>query len=381
MLTPPADENPIIDFSAIHPVEGSAGQYFQTIETSSGGGVIVHLFGGGADPGEVARAIDSANRLSEAPHAGLVRCFGGRQEGYRAYVVYEKVGGVRLVEVLRRCGRLEVPEALRILVPLAGVIDHAVAHGLEGVDLRISSIRLVAEGDDAAQIDDPGRRLADWPDFHVRLGYAFSHPTSAAAFFQPGEQGSDHGRANAGFARACGMALGGLTCELLGGARPAVRQGRRRFVPVAGLPDALNHVLRKMVTPPPEGGYADAHSFLTAFKTAWEHADERTQGALPQKPPYARSGHAPVEDLPKRSSGPHRSRAVLIAALLLAAAVASIALSQTARNALIERSALLWSAVAQAGIPRPPEPAPEPVVVTVPPAEAAWPAGRAAPPK
>jgi len=367
MLTPSADAVPIIDFSAIHAVEGSVGQYFQTFETASGCEVVVYLFGAGADPGEVARAVESANRLSAAPHAGLVRCFGGRHEGYRAYVVYEKVRGVRLVEVLRRNGRFEVPEALRILVPLAGVIDHAVTHGLEGLDLRMSSIRLVPEGADG---EDPGLRLADWPDFQVRLGYAFSHPTSSTAFFEPGAEDNDLGRAHDGFARACGMALGGLTCELLGGARPALRQGRRRFVPVAGLPDALNHVLRKMVTPPMEGGYADASSFLAAFKSAWEHADERTQGALPRRPPYARSGHVPVEDSPNHPAGPGRSRAILLAAVILAAAAAGIALSQTARTAFIEQSALLWNAVAQAGIARAPKPAPEPVVVTVPPEEA-----------
>jgi|GEM_PF-6859112 len=370
MLEPPFESAPLVDFAGIHPVEGSVGQYLQVFEASSGQIVIVYLFGDRSDAAEVAKAIESANRLCAAPHVGLVRSLGGKQQGHQAYVVYERINGIRLVEVLRRRGRLEVSEAIRIFRPLADAFDHAVAHELDGLDLRISSIRLVPEGSDADPINLLESRLAEWPDFQVRIGYEYSHPSSASAFVKSKATDRVIGEAQDDFARFAAISFGCLCCELLGGARPTFRHGRHRFIPVAGLPDSLNQVLRKMISPPFERGYADAQSFLKAFESAWEHADEKTRGALlPQHPPYARSGNNSLDDVTTGASNRKRSRAILVAILLIAAVGIGVASSPAARDIVIGRSAQFWSRINHPGatISNTEGRATEPVVVTVPP--------------
>lgn len=226
---------------------------------------------------EICRQVERTLQiLSAAPHENLIEPLVFRNDGAgRRFVVLEWMEGFTLLAVLRARGVLTLREALGLLKPLAAGFDHAKQHGLTRLELSLHQILVHFPGGFEGEQQREHTLhvpLAEWPRFKVALGTlplerlaADGDETLVDVQTRVPSPASGSTRQTSGLPTPASeiTGLGYLVYELLGGAPPAVQpeasQTGARYVPLAGLTEAGNTVLRRAVMP-----VAGAPSFLTA---------------------------------------------------------------------------------------------------------------------
>ena len=198
-------------------------------------------------------------RLRAAPHPHLVEVFALDQvRGYR-FVASEWINGFTLVDLLRHRGRLELPEALRLLEDASAAAAHGSANGLHRLQLAPHQILVhfpVAFAGDKARavraiIDRP---LAQWPGFGLKIDAispareAGRTPTWAGTMtLVPTAAGRDTQSSIRGLVEGSSFhALGALFYEMLNGTVPsATGKDGREVPPLPMLGEEANTLLRR----------------------------------------------------------------------------------------------------------------------------------------
>ena len=221
-------------------------------------------------------------RLRSAPHPRLIEVFALDQAcGYR-FMATEWIEGFTLVDLLRHRGRLELPEALRLLEDASDAAAHGSANGLHRLELAPHQILVHFpagfEGDKARTVRTIiDRPLAQWPVFGLKIDAVAPAreigrtPTWAGAMTlvpssrQPGRdtQSSIHGLVEGSYF----YALGALLYETLNGtAPPSDPAGGREVPPLPMLGEEANDLLQRALSANP--GFRNEREFFDALLAA-----------------------------------------------------------------------------------------------------------------
>jgi len=163
-----------------------------------------------ADDEEVRRRFLREGRLAaRLTHPNVVGVFDAGEQGGRPYIVMEHVDGETLADVVRRRGRLDPAEAVRIALQACAGLEHAHAHGLVHRDVKPQNLLLTRDG--TVKVADFGiARAADGTQVT-----AVGTILGTAAYLAPEQAtGGDVGPA------ADVYALGAVLYELLAGRPP-----------------------------------------------------------------------------------------------------------------------------------------------------------------
>ncbi len=231
--------------------------------------------------GQVERTLQI---LSTAPHENLIQplVFGDDGVGGR-FLVMEWMEGFTLLAVLRARGALTLRETLGLLKPMAAGFDHARQHGLTRLELSKHQGLVHFPGG----FEDEQQReqilhlpLAEWPPFKVALGtLPLERPSADGDETLVDMQTRGPSPVKRDMREAGGLptppaleisGLGHLIYELLGGTpttvQPEALQTGARYIPLAGLTEMGNTVLRRAVLPAGgDPGFLTAQNFYEAL--------------------------------------------------------------------------------------------------------------------
>ncbi len=265
--------------------EGRTGQVFRATDARHGDRVIaLKVFRSDLGLGRVENHYlqGDLRRLRAAPHPRLIEVFALDQcRGYR-FMASEWVNGFTLVDLLRHRGRLELPEALRLLEDASDAAAHGSANGLHRLELAPHQILVhfpaEFEGDRdrtvRAIIDRP---LAQWPAFGLKIDAVAPAremgrtPTWAGAVTlvptspQPG--GDKRTNSLDLTSGSYFYALGALLYETLNGTPPpSAAGGGREVPPVPMLGEEANDLLQRALSARP--GFRDEREFFDKLLAA-----------------------------------------------------------------------------------------------------------------
>ncbi len=221
-------------------------------------------------------------RLRAAPHPRLIEVFALDQARGYHFMATEWIEGFTIVDLLRRRGRLELPEALRLLEDASDAAAHGSANGLHRLELAPHQILVhfpAGFGGDKARairaiIDRP---LTQWPGFGLKIDAVAPArdmgrtPTWAGAATlvpssrQPGRdtQSSIRGLVEGSYF----YALGALLYETLNGTAPPRNPADGREVPpLPMLGEEGNDLLQRALSANP--GFRNEREFFDALLTA-----------------------------------------------------------------------------------------------------------------
>ena len=237
----------------------------------------------GLDRRELHRLRSDLRRLRAAPHPRLIEVFALDQaRGFR-FLASEWIDGFTLVDLLRHRGRLELPEALRLLEDASDAAAHGSANGLRRLELTSHQILVhfpagfegVRAGAVRKAIDRP---LAKWPEFGLKIDAIAPAretdrtPTWAGAMtLVPASPQRGRGTPSRVHGPAAGSylyPLGTLCYEMLNGTPPpgVSAGGRDAPPPLPMLGEEANAVLRRALSANP--GFRDEREFFDALLTA-----------------------------------------------------------------------------------------------------------------
>lgn len=256
--------------------EGNAGQVFRAADARHGDRpVAVKVI----RPDLGLRGVDYhrlkgyLRRLRAAPHPCLIEVFVLDQSRGHRFVASEWINGFTLVDLLRRRGRLDLLEALRLLEGACDAAAHGSANGLHRLGLAAHQVLVHFPADFAGDrvramraITD--RPLAQWPEFELKLDAAAPAremgrtPTWAgASTLVPA---SCPPRASDG---NYFYALGALLYEMLNGTPPPNSpDASRETPPLPVLSEAANDTLQRALSANP--GFHDEREFFDALLAA-----------------------------------------------------------------------------------------------------------------
>ncbi len=301
-------------------------------------------------------------RLRAAPHPHLVEVFALDQaRGYR-FVASEWINGFTLVDLLRHRGRLELPEALRLLADASAAAAHGSANGLPRLQLAPHQILVhfpaAFAGDKArairAMVDRP---LAQWPEFGLKIDaiYPAREPGRTPAWADamtlvPPAAGPGRDTPSSMRGLVAGSpfhALGALLYEMLNGTVPsATEKNGREAPPLPMLGEEANDLLRRALSPNP--GFRHEQELFDALLAASGLRREE----LPRP-----SGHVPPVPFADPAAGatmvPSSEQAAGVASTVSLEA-ASVRMAPTIRTKLLRpRDGVVPSpAPARSGNPR-----------------------------
>ena len=138
------------------------------------------------DPEEARRFVEEAKTVAALKHLNIVAIHYAFQDGGELYLVFELVRGRTLAEhVESKGGRLDWPQALALLEPIAAALDYAHARGVIHRDLKPANVMLE---DGAVKVMDFGiaRRTRD-PDARTMTSQIAGTPGYMAPELQRGE--------------------------------------------------------------------------------------------------------------------------------------------------------------------------------------------------
>ncbi len=207
---------------------------------------------------QLEQEIETLQRL-RAP--ALQKILSLERTDYHSFIVLEWVEGPTLLDLLRARRILPVPEAVRLLTPLAEAFDVLAEAGLNCPDIAAHEVALTG--------GDVSTPVTNWTTCHPRfLGLsqagASNLPADATmvatsyALMKAAGAFSAHPRN----AFVYGVAM--LAFEMLGGVRGGSSIGT--FVPIAGLSEDGNNALRQALDP--AKGFATAAEFVTRLSEA-----------------------------------------------------------------------------------------------------------------
>ena len=269
------------------------------------------------------------------------------------FLVLEWIEGPALLDLLRARRALPAAEAKLLLLPLAGAFDELASAGLPCPDIAAHEILLPGA--------DLGKPVSSWPVCQPKFlplttaGQGSASPEAtmvASSFAVMKERGVFTGSPTAAYV----YAVASLAYEMLGGVKAGGAMST--YVPIPGLSEQGNAVLRRAMTPSQH--YQNARTFVdelvaeTSFATP--PAPIRTPTLTP--PPL------PPQEKTRPSPPPEKARPLSMGWLAMAAAalliIAGIVVWQGVK--LVDR--LRGSQIAQTDVPTP---TPEPTATATPP--------------
>jgi len=256
--------------------------------------VLRHELTASSDAAE--RFIREARAANQIDHENVIDVFAfGRLDDGRLYLVMDLVDG-RSLRAHLVDGALDLGTALSILEPIADALDAAHARGVVHRDLKPDNIVLSNATPPKVYVLDFGiaKLIATASD-----GTGVAKPagtlTGAGTWLgTPGYMAPEQWSVDGAGPASDRYALGVIAFELLSGAQPfsassvpqMMEQHFRAEVPAlaarggAGLPGALDRVLRKALAKDPEQRYDSARAFVGALRDAAGTAGLRARGAI-----------------------------------------------------------------------------------------------------
>ena len=258
------------------------------------------------------REATIAGRLS---HPNIVQVYDfGRSDDGSAYMAMELVDGQNLREVLAASGRLRPALAARVAAQVCAALEAARKAGLVHRDIKPENILLTADGQ--VKVADFGlsRTLAESRATQANVLLGTAHYVAPE---QVEGKDSDH--------RADLFALGVVLYEMLTGATPftgdtpliIAYQRVREDVPkpsgrVAGVPPALDEIVRRATARDPSRRYGSAAEMGDALRNAVPRTDTGEVGLLVHPTTAIPIGAQETINL-KRKRGPRVTRRGMIA--------------------------------------------------------------------
>lgn len=222
-----------------------------------------------ADRPEVRRRFENEARAVVAiDHPNVVRALDvGRAPDGSPYLVFERLRGRDLEQLLRERGSLGVPEAVRILRAVSDALQAAHARGIVHRDLKPANVFLEEPGDVPKVLDFGISKLGELGGPTTHTGVVMGTP----AYMAP-EQLRDSSRVDA---RADVFAAGVMLHRMLAGALPG------EAALDAEVPEALAAVIRRAMHPEPEARFASMDAFRHALAPFTEQTKPPSVRPLP----------------------------------------------------------------------------------------------------
>jgi serine/threonine protein kinase len=238
-------------------------------------------------------------RLERIRHPGLTEVYGIEPSGHGLVLLSEWVRGFSFQDLLRARRLLDWDETLRLVRPLAKVLDFVSDKNLLKTDLSLRHV-YVDPADANNHISELQRSpVTKWPPFLVKLDI-LSLGTTLPSQFTGSAQTVVPAHLHA-TTRTASQQLAQMIYELLGGTSPPTQTpaANIRFSPLSALSEAGNGVLRPALVDPTSFGSA------IEFFSALEQAQTQSRGgAIPMQvgtPPPLPDDHtaAPTESVPE----------------------------------------------------------------------------------
>lgn len=164
---------------------------YRARNTKIGRDVTVKLINAAALPAPEARELltQAVHRLQVHPHSNIVATLAVEANEKQIFLVFEALGGLSLLDVLRRRRVLAVRECVYLLAQVASALDHARAHGLPDLDMHPATMLFATalpgagEAFDESLLDKP---LDLWPPFFLKLAPVLPEPQIAVD--DPGDE-------------------------------------------------------------------------------------------------------------------------------------------------------------------------------------------------
>src|SRR5581483_2845694 len=308
--------------------EGNSGWAFRAKDRESAREVrLVVLHPELAEKSEtLARLEREVEKLQSERHPNFLGIFGIERVEDLSFLVFECTRGFSLLELLRARHELDAAEVMPILEQAAAGVDFAIARGLKRLDLSLHQIAI-----DFAQAASPApsAKVFTWRQFAVKLNPIGITREFATSDTWAGGQTIVGGIASAKSELSAGnisgkyvQALAALVYELLGGTLSPVMLGAagaqpaQRYIPLAGLPEDGNEVLKQALDP--ARSFATAQDFFRELKATVEGETKNHGTTLA---PFAKSEDAQKIESP--IPAPHEP---LIPTWVIAAGTATLAL-------------------------------------------------------
>ena len=292
--------------------------------------------------------------LQRLRHAAFQRILSLEYANAHAFLVLEWIEGPALLDLLRSRRALPASEAKLLLLPLADAFDELGSAGLGCPDIAAHEILLPGA--------DLGKPVASWAACQPRFlplttaGSSSASPEAtmvASSFALMKERGAFAGSPSSAYV----YAVASLAYEMLGGVKAGGSMST--YVPIPGLSEQGNSVLRRALTP--EQNYKNAKTFVDDL------AGEASY--VPQTAPVRAPTFAPPP-LRQEKSRPFSVR-WLVAAMVMLLTIAGVVFWQGVK--LTQRSRVSQTPESETSTPAPApaaiaSPAREPVPTPTPPA-------------
>ena len=255
---------------------GGMGEVFLATHELAGRDVALkllrHDYAGDADL--TRRFFQEAQAVNKIRHPNIVDVFDAGIADEGPYVAMEYLEGASLAQALSRVGRVNLPTALAVVMPMLAALEGAHRHGIVHRDLKPENVYLAVVGDDVrVKLLDFGiAKVLDQPGTSPRTntGVIFGTPDYLSPEQASGE-GSLDGRSDV-------FAVGTVLFELLTGKRPfeaqtAVATAYRIVHAPAptlasmgvGIPERVQEILDTALMKGPEDRYQTAEAFADAL--------------------------------------------------------------------------------------------------------------------
>ncbi len=259
-----------------------------------------------------------AEAVAQLNHPNIVSLFdvGTCESG--PYLIMELLRGETLRERIRRAP-MPLTEALEVAIEIAWALDHAHATGVIHRDLKPANVFLCASGH---------VKVLDFGIAHV-FGVGIRSAVGTPAYMAPEQwrQGPQDARTDVFGAAA-------MLAKMVTGRRPyrvtedwsaVLEPGARPRLDAPGAPPQLTALLRRGLSPSPEGRPRDGHAWLAALLEVHELLDKaQPVGAVAESRSAPR---APAAPSPREREGRQawRPGTVVFAAMAAFSAVAALA--------------------------------------------------------
>jgi serine/threonine protein kinase len=265
------------------------------------------------DPRQMADLKSEINRLENIRHPSLTEVYGIEPSDRGFVLLSEWVRGFSFQDLLRARRLLGWDETLRLVRPLAKVLDFVSDKNLLKTDLTLRHL-YVDPADPNSNISELQRlSLTKWPPFLVKLD-TLSLGTTLQSQFAGSAQTIVPGRLHT-TTRSAPQQLAHMIYELLGGTNPPTQTPAPnfRFSPLSALAEAGNSILRPALVDPT--CFGSAIEFLSALEKAETQAKRGAISMQAVVPPPLPDDHAvaPTESSPdlELEEQPRTSRLLL----------------------------------------------------------------------
>lgn len=223
------------------------------------------------------------SRLENIRHPGLTEVYGTEPSDRGLVLLSEWVRGFSFQDLLRARRLLSWDETLRLVRPLAKVLDFVSGKDLLKTDLTLRQV-FVDPADPNNNVFELQRLpVTKWPPFLVKLD-TLSLGTTLHSQFAGSAQTIVPGRLRA-TTRTAPQQLAHIVYELLGGTnlQTQVTAPSSRFSPLSGLSEAGNGILRPALVDPSRFG--SATDFLSTLEQAESQTDRSANSTQAEVPP------------------------------------------------------------------------------------------------